>query len=226
MTSYKGTFKVSPSKSLRAPRAFLMDLGEWGLRLSFLVRSVSGGHHGLYSGIVGVGIAFQQRPQLTHQCISFWTRNSRQDLQRAVEALLSKEALERVTDVTFLGYYSWLFLVPQKTRDFRQVDILYAYLHVPMHKAVRKYVFCGQQASLPFHLSTLRIGNFTLGVHPAYTPGRVSVKTTRCEAARLLRRLVDPYRYSRTGPTACSDDHQCAPVSRLDHQLREVRLHS
>ena len=46
--------------------------------------------------------------------------------------------------------------------------------------------FCGQQASLPFHLSTLRIGNFSSGVHQAFTPGR-SVKPTRCEAAHLLR---------------------------------------
>ena len=34
-----------------------------------------------------VGITFHQRPQLTHQCISFRTRNSRQDLQQAVDAL-------------------------------------------------------------------------------------------------------------------------------------------
>ena len=39
------------------------------------------------TGIVedGVGFAFQQRPQLTHQSISFRTRNSRQDLQQAVD---------------------------------------------------------------------------------------------------------------------------------------------
>ena len=81
---------------------------------------------------------------------------------------------------------------------------------------------CGQQTSLPIHLSTLRIGNFTSGVHQAFTP----VKAVRCEAACLLRRLADPCIYSRTGPTACPDDHQCAPVSRLDHQLREVRPNS
>ena len=83
-------------------------------------------------------------------------------------------------------------------------------------------VFCGQQVCLPIHLSTLRIGNFTSGVHQAFTPGRSSVKAARCEAARLHRRLADPCRYSWTGRTACPDDHQCAPVSRLDHQLREV----
>ena len=66
------------------------------------------------TGIVeeGVGIAFQHRLELTHQCISFRTRNSRQDLQQAVDALLLKGAIERVTNVTSLGYYSGLFLVP------------------------------------------------------------------------------------------------------------------
>ena len=75
------------------------------------------------TGIVedGVGIAFQQRPQLTHQCISFRTRNSRQDLQQAVDALLMKGAIERVMNVKSLGFYSRLFLVPKKTGDLRPV---------------------------------------------------------------------------------------------------------
>ena len=75
------------------------------------------------TGIVedGVGIAFQQRPQLTHQSISFRTRNSRQDLQQAVDALLMKGAIERVTNVKSLGFYSRLFLVPKKTGDLRPV---------------------------------------------------------------------------------------------------------
>ena len=75
------------------------------------------------TGIVedGVGITFHQRPQLTHQCISFRNRNSRQDLQQAVDALLLKGAIERVTNVTSLGYYSRLFLVPKKTGDLRPV---------------------------------------------------------------------------------------------------------
>ena len=51
-----------------------------------------------------VGITFHQRPQLTHQCISFRTRNSRQDLHPDVDALLLKGAIERVTNVTSLGY--------------------------------------------------------------------------------------------------------------------------
>ena len=68
-----------------------------------------------------VGIAFQQRPQLTHQCISFRTRNSRQVLQQAVDALLMKGAIERVMNVKSLGFYSRLFLVPKKTGDLRPV---------------------------------------------------------------------------------------------------------
>ena len=75
------------------------------------------------TGIVedGVGITFHRRLQLTHQCISFQTRNSRQGLQQAVDALLLKGAIERVTNVTSLGYYSQLFLVPKKTGDLRPV---------------------------------------------------------------------------------------------------------
>ena len=143
-----------------------------------------------------VGIAFQQRPQLTHQSISFRTRNSRQDLQQAVDALLMKGAIERVTNVTSLGFYSRLFLVPKKTGDLRPVidlstlnrhmvvphfkmetqgsvrsairsqewtvsiDIRDAYLHVPMHQAVRKYLRfvvnkkVYQFTRLPFGLAT------------------------------------------------------------------------
>ena len=150
------------------------------------------------TGIVedGVGIAFQQRPQLTHQSISFRTRNSRQDLQQAEDALLMKGAIQRVTNVRSLGFYSWLFLVPKKTGDLRPVidlstlnrhmvvphftmetqgsvrsairsqewavsiDIRDAYLHVPMHQAVRKYLCfvvnkkVYQFTCLPFGLAT------------------------------------------------------------------------
>ena len=150
------------------------------------------------TGIVedGVGIAFQQRPQLTHQSISFRTRNSRQDLQQAVDALLMKGAIERVTNVTSLGFYSRLFLVPKKTGDLRPVidlstldchmvvrhfkmetqgsvrstirsqewtvsiDIRDAYLHIPMHQAVHKYLHfvvnkkVYQFTCLPFGLVT------------------------------------------------------------------------
>ena len=150
------------------------------------------------TGIVedGVGIAFQQRPQLTHQSISFRTRNSRQDLQQAVDALLMKGAIERVTNVRSLGFYSRLSLVPKKTGDLRPVidlstlnhhmvfphfkmetqgsvrsairsqewavsiDIRDAYLHVPMHQAVRKYLRfvvnkkVYQFTCLPFGLAT------------------------------------------------------------------------
>ena len=150
------------------------------------------------TGIVedGVGIVFQQRSQLTHQSISFRTRNSRQDLQQAVDALLMKGAIERVTKVKSLGFYSRLFLVPKKTGDLRPVidlstlnrhmvvphfkmetqgsvrsairsqewtvsiDIRDAYLHVPMHQAVRKYLRfvvnkkVYQFTCLPFGLAT------------------------------------------------------------------------
>ena len=143
-----------------------------------------------------VGLTFQQRPQLTHQCISFRTRNSQQDLQQAVYALLLKGAMELVTNVASLRYYSRLFLVPKKMGDLSPVidlstlnrhmvvphfkmetqgsiraairsqewtvsiDIRDAYLNVPMHQAVRKYLCfvvnkkVYQFTCLPFGLAT------------------------------------------------------------------------
>ena len=59
--------------------------------------------------------------------------------------------------------------------------------------------------------------------HRSIQSCRSFVKTVRCQAACLLRRLADPCRYSRWGPDeACPDDHQSDPLSRQDHQLREV----
>ena len=143
-----------------------------------------------------MGSAFQQQPQLTHQCINFRTRNSRQDLQQAIDALLLKGDIERFTNVTYLEYYNRLFLVPKKTGDLQPVidlsslnrhlvvlhfkmemqgsvrsdirsqewtvsiDICDAYLHVPMHQAVRRYLRfvvnkqVYQFTGLPFGLAT------------------------------------------------------------------------
>ena len=72
-------------------------------------------------------------------------------------------------------------------------------------------------------MSSLRIGHFTSAVHKATETSHSAVKKARCQAARLLTRLADSCRYSKTGPAACPDDHQFAPVSRLDHHLREVQ---
>ena len=195
-----------PSKEARSLASLLLlpqprnvDGSQVGARLADFAphwRSLLGNCRA--TGIVedGVGIAFQQRPQLTHQSISFRTRNSRQDLQQAVDALLMKGAIERVTNVRSLGFYSRLFLVPKKTGDLRPVidlstlnrhmvvphfkmetqgsvrsairsqewavsiDIRDAYLHVPMHQAVRKYLRfvvnkkVYQFTCLPFGLAT------------------------------------------------------------------------
>ena len=195
-----------PSKEARSLASLLMlpqprnvDGFQVGARLADFAphwRSLLGNCRA--TGIVedGVGIAFQQRPQLTHQSISFRTRNSRLDLQQAVDALLMKGAIERVTNVRSLGFYSRLFLVPKKTGDLRPVidlstlnrhmvvphfkmetqgsvrsairsqewavsiDIRDAYLHVPMHQAVRKYLRfvvnkkVYQFTCLPFGLAT------------------------------------------------------------------------
>ena len=75
-------------------------------------------------------------------------------------------------------------------------------------------------------MSPLRVGDFSTRVPQAAAARRSAVKAARCEATRLLRRLAYQSRYSGTGQTARPNNHQCASVSRLDHQLREVRPHS
>ena len=84
----------------------------------------------------------------------------------------------------------------------------------------------GQQESVPVHLSSIWAGDFPTRVHQAAATRRHAVKAARCEATRLLGRLADQSRYSRTGRTARPDNHRVAPVSRLDHQLREIRPHT
>ena len=206
-----------------------------------------------------MGIAFQQRPQLTHQSISFRTRNSRQDLPQAVDALLMKGAIERVTNVKSLGFYSRLFLVPKKTGDLRPVHSQPphgctalqdgdARVRPICHQksgvdGIDRHTKClssctdasdcpqvsafrGQQEGVPVHLSSVWTGDFSTGVHQAAATRRVAVKAARCEATRLLRRLADQSRNAGTSSTAHPDNHQSAPVSWLDHQLREVRPHT
>ena len=86
--------------------------------------------------------------------------------------------------------------------------------------------FRGQQEGVPVHLSSVWTGNFSTGVHQAAETHRLAVEAARCEATRLLRWLADQVRYTGTSSIARPDNHQGPPVSRMDHQLREVRPHS
>ena len=86
--------------------------------------------------------------------------------------------------------------------------------------------FRGQQEGVQVHLSSVWTGNFSTGVHQAAETRRLSVEAARCEATRLLRRLADQSRYTGGSSTAFPDNHQGPPVSRMDHQLREVRPHT
>ena len=86
--------------------------------------------------------------------------------------------------------------------------------------------FRGQQEGVPVHLSSVWTGDFSTGVHQAAETRRLSVEAARCEATRLLRRLADQSRYTGGSSTALPDNHQGPPVSRMDHQLREVRPHT
>ena len=67
------------------------------------------------------------------------------------------------------------------------------------------------------------IGNVSSRVHQAIKTRSSMVEAARCQAARLLGRLADPRRVSRTGPEAFRDDHLHNPDTRMGCQLREVR---
>ena len=84
----------------------------------------------------------------------------------------------------------------------------------------------GQQETEPVHWSSIWAGDFPTRVHQAAATRRHAVKAARCEATRLLGPPGDQSTYSGTGQTARPDNHQGAPVSQLDHQLREVRPHT
>ena len=85
----------------------------------------------------GVLLEFDQNPPLSRYPRAFSTRNSRQDLQLAVEKLLQKGAVEKVRCARTKGFYSRLFLVPKKTGDMRPVidlSCLNRHLVVPHFK--------------------------------------------------------------------------------------------
>ena len=64
----------------------------------------------------GILLKCHQLP-LTRTPIRFPPRNKKQHLQKAVNSLLEKGAIEPVHRSRFLGFFSRLFLVPKKTRD-------------------------------------------------------------------------------------------------------------
>ena len=86
----------------------------------------------------GVGLTWlDQPPSLTRHPFGFGTRNTRHQLQQAVDSLLSKGAIERVRAVSTLGYFSRLFLVPKKTGELRPVidlSSLNRHMEVPHFK--------------------------------------------------------------------------------------------
>ena len=76
------------------------------------------------SRILWLGVLLKwdcHQPRLTRTPIHFPIRNKKQDLQKAVDSLLEKGAMEPVHRSRFLGFYSRLFLVPKKTWDLRHV---------------------------------------------------------------------------------------------------------
>ena len=68
-----------------------------------------------------VQLEWESLPPLTRTPISLSTRSTPKDLQKAVDKLLSKGAIEPVFRPETKGFFSRLFLVPKKTGDLRPV---------------------------------------------------------------------------------------------------------
>ena len=69
----------------------------------------------------GVQLEWMSHPLLSRTPLSFSTRNMPEDLQTAVDTLLSKGAVEPVYKPETQGFFSRLFLVPKKTGELRPV---------------------------------------------------------------------------------------------------------
>ena len=148
----------SLARLLRLPLPDNVDGSQVGARLAGFAphwRSLLGNCRA--TGIVEdwVGIAFQQQPQLTHQSISFRTRNSRQDLQQAVDDLLMKGAIEWVSNVTRL---LWCLPSCSDASGCPQVS-----------------AFRGQQEGVPVHLSSVWTDYLSTRVHQAAANCRLAV---------------------------------------------------
>ena len=84
-------------------------------------RNLLGEHRAWRTLKEGVRLTWMDSPPLTRRPIAFPTKNSKKDLQKAVQSLLDKGAVERVIRTDSRGFFSRLFLVPKKTGDMRPV---------------------------------------------------------------------------------------------------------
>ena len=109
--------------------------------------------------------------QISSDSIRIQALQKDQALANCIQSLLSKNAIERVENVKYLGFYSRLFVVPKPRQEsirtslipgewISSIDLSDAYLHIPIHPNSRKYLrFCHrsqvfQFTSLPFGLAT------------------------------------------------------------------------
>ena len=195
-----------------------------------------------------MGLTFVYRPQLTHHSITFCTRNSCQDLQQAVNALLSKGAIERVLKESSLGFYSQLFLVLKKTWDLRPVidlstlNRLLVVLHFTMETQVsvrgaarREWIVSidireayGVKKYLQFRVNK-RIYQFTCPPFGLATSPREFTKLLRPVVAWLRQRGVELHVYfwlihaeSPKQAQLHAEMTITIPAARMGHQFREV----
>ena len=212
VTSSRGTFKINPAKTKRAARASLLDLGETEVpdRVSRLDQPSL---QDTMASTARIAQGLKEDEEVVKTTLSE-TLNDNTSSSHGGSTLQDGDARVRPLSHPKSG-------VGGVHRHTRCLSSCADASSCPQVSAFR-----GQQEGVPVHLSSVWTGNFSTGVHQAAETRRLSVEAARCEATRLLRRLADQSRYTRGSSTAFSDNHQGPPVSRMDHQLREVRPHT
>ena len=80
-----------------------------------------------------------------------------------------------------------------------------------------------QPPCIPIHMSSLRLSNFSSGVHQVAAASYGSSAAKRDPTACVFGRLAHSSVVTGTGSIACQFSHQGSPAPGLDHQFRQVR---
>ena len=165
-------------------------------------------------GEAGVG-GFSSR-----KSIAFATRNSRQDLDPAVQKLLAKGTIEPVFKQNTSGFISWLFLLSKKTEDLCPVIALPRpsdHLVIPqfsmetqasVHSTIREAewtvsidiqdAYLHMSMSQALYMPPIRIGNVPTQIHQTHVVSHSIAVSAWGEIACIFRQLVDPSIATRT----------------------------
>ena len=163
-----------------------------------------------------------------------------QALATCIQSLLSKNAIKRVENVKFLGFYSRLFLVPKPYQRWRPViDLsrLNTFLHIlhfsrpirclPSHphpsqlKEIPKALL--QVPGVPVHLPPIRTSQSPPGLYSDCKGSEANGPLQRTQTSPIPGRLADQVPVSGGSPSELSGSGRPNPVLGLDNKSGKIR---